>query len=169
MSMQEMKFNCHIVEPLFQPSVRNLCFRPYQNHPNGCPNYGKRCTCPPDAELLPNVFNCVEDVWFLWAEFDIGAHMRRLQVAHPLWSKRQLACCLYWQGTVRKFLRQEEEKWVEGYKMNHPRVADRLLISECPEAMGVNVTATMQEYAGVKLEWPPKHITRMVHIMGVAK
>jgi hypothetical protein len=41
-------------------------------------------------------------------------------------------------------------------------------VSYCPEAMGVNVTATMKNL-GVELEWPPKNIVRKVAIIGVRK
>ena len=38
----------------------------------------------------------------------------------------------------------------------------------CPEAMGVNVTATMKNL-GVKLEWPPETVVHKVAIIGVRK
>ena len=40
--------------------------------------------------------------------------------------------------------------------------------SFCPEAMGVNVTATMKNI-GVTLEWPPQEVVRKVAIIGVRK
>lgn len=38
----------------------------------------------------------------------------------------------------------------------------------CPEAMGVNVTATMKNL-GVTLEWPPQKVVYKVAIIGTIK
>ena len=37
------------VVPVIEYSVRSLCSKEYPNHPHGCPNFGKRDTCPPKA------------------------------------------------------------------------------------------------------------------------
>jgi len=169
MGKKNMTFSRMVVEPVIQPAkIRRLCVHPYPNHKHGCPNYGKRTTCPPDAPLFGNMVDLAEDVWFLWATFNIGEHVKRMQIAHPTWTHRQNICCLYWQGTVRKFLREECLAFVTAHEMVYPDLEGRLLLLECPEAMGVNVTATMEKI-GVHLEWPPKHYTRMVYVMGVAR
>ena len=168
MDSHDISFHQHIVRPVLEPDVRRLCTRPYPNHPKGCPNHGKRPTCPPDAKLFPELIDASYDVWSLWSEFALSHHVKRMKSTHPLWTPRQLVCCLYWQGTVRKYLRNKADDWMNAYKMNHPSIADRLVLLECPEAMGINVTATMR-HIGVHLEWPPKHLTRMVYLMGVAR
>jgi len=89
-----------------------------------------------------------------------------MQTLHPLWSKRQLECCLYWQGSVRKFLRQHCDAWMEEHRKDHTRL--NLVMTECPEAMGMDVTATMLN-VGVKLEWPPKNIVRKIYFVGVKR
>ncbi|HUS88307.1 MAG TPA: hypothetical protein VMW91_02880 [Desulfosporosinus sp.] len=38
----------------------------------------------------------------------------------------------------------------------------------CPEAMGVNVTATMKNL-GIELEWPPQNVVHKVAIIGIRK
>jgi hypothetical protein len=86
---------------------------------------------------------------------------------HPGWSDRQVECCLYWQGTVRKFLREKAQKFLHSYAQANPKFVDRgIRYTEGPEAMGVNVTATMHNI-GVELEWPPKIIVRKIFLLGV--
>lgn len=166
---KKMTFHARKVQPVFRPSVRNLCRQRYPNHPKGCPNWGKRDTCPPYCKLFPETVNAVDHaVWFIWAEFNIGAHIRWMKERHPLWTPRQLSCCIYWQHTVRKELRRHSQECLSRYAAERPELQKDLMVWECPEAMGINVTATMLNI-GVRLEWPPKKITRMVYMMGVAR
>jgi len=153
-----MQFHVDRVKPVIEPEVRNLCTRPYHNHPHGCPNYGKRDTCPPTAKLFNKVYDLSRPVWALWTSFDLGEHVARMKARHPKWTYRQTSCCLYWQGTVRKFLREHAQKWWMGADVG-------TLITTCPEAMGINLTATMASI-GVKLEWPPKQYTRVIYVAG---
>lgn len=70
-------------------------------------------------------------------------------------------CCLYWQPTARKQLRAE----IARFKfMEQPRYK----VVTCPEACGVNVTATMA-FIGHVLEWPPTTVTYQVALAGVSK
>jgi len=66
---------------------------------------------------------------------------------HPEWSERQIECCLYWQGTARKQLREK----IKIFSIEKPEYK----ILTCPEACGVNVTATVKKL-GIVLEWSPK-------------
>lgn len=164
-----LKFHAACVTPVIDPDMRGLCKKPYHNHPNGCPNYGKRDTCPPRSPQLKDVFDTSGPIWVLWTEFDLGAHREKQRKRHPGWSERQLVNCRHWQGTVRKFLRAECEKWVvRAHTALGPNMANRLEFTTCPEAMGLNVTATMKGI-GVTLEWPPKNTTRMVYLAGIKK
>lgn len=152
--------------------VRDLCFRPYPNHPKGCPNYGKRpkrpspypeLDCPPRCPKVEDYFDLSQGFWIVWVEFDFAAHVRRMARKHPDWTQRQKECCLYWQGGVRKKLReavQDVSYYLEG--------RGNWQATDYPEAMGVNVTATMRNL-DVKLEWPPKTIVYKVAIIGVKK
>lgn len=162
-----MEFHADIVEPVIDLSMRSLCVRPYPGHPKGCPNHGSRDTCPPEQKVFGGVYDTDLNIFALWTEFDLGAHVSRMKKAHPTWSYRQLSCCLYWQGTVRKFLRTKSKKWID-FAVLHTPFADRILLTTCPEAMGINVTATMKNI-GVQLEWPPKSLTRMVYLAGVLR
>ena len=142
-------------------SVRGLCVHPYPNHPKGCPNFGKRVTCPPQVRMIDEIFDISRGFWIVWIDFDFKSHCDRMRRKHPDWSQRQIECCLYWQGTANKMLREVVAD-VSYY------LADRgnWQATYCPEAMGVNVTATMNNL-GIELEWPPKNIVRKVALFGV--
>ena len=144
-------------------SVRGLCVHPYPNHPKGCPNFGKRITCPPQVGLINEVFDIGRGFWIVWINFDFKSHCNKMKRKHPNWSQRQKECCLYWQGTANKMLRkavQDVKYYLEG--------TGNWKITYCPEAMGVNVTVTMKNI-GIELEWPPKNIVRKVALFGVRK
>lgn len=97
----------------------------------------------------------------IWTTFPFGKHVTKMQFKHPEWSKRQLECCLYWQGTARKELRAEVGRFVL-------ETSEKWLVFFIPEAHGVNVTATMAAL-GHSLEWPPVHMTHHVAIAVAAK
>lgn len=147
-----------VVTPVIDNSVRGLCVRKYRGHPRGCPNFGKRDTCPPKAPLLARVLDLNEPVHCVWNRFNLAAHVNNLNVAHPDWSLYQLRNCLYWQGTARKQLHRRISEMVKRLRFDP-------VILTCPEACGVNVTATMKSI-GVELEWPPKQFAYQVALMG---
>jgi len=146
-------------------SVRELCAHPYSNHPKGCPNFGKRATCPPQVKLIDEIFDLSKGFWVVWVDFDFKSHCNRMKRKHSNWSLCQIECCLYWQGTARKQLKktiQDVEYYLKGTE-------NWMLVNEfCPEAMGVNVTATMKKI-GIELEWPPKNIVRKIALFGVRR
>lgn len=137
------------VVPVLDGSVRNLCRRPYAGHPKGCPNYGCKERCPPRSPMLADVIDLQQPVFAIWNAFDLGKHVERVRAKHPTWTERQLYCCLYWQGTARKSLREKIRQFC------HVRPCSGLTIVGCPEACGVNVTETMKR-VGIFLEWPPR-------------
>lgn len=152
-----------VVIPVLDPLMRALCTQSYPGHKKGCPNYGKRATCPPSAPLLGDVFDLSKPVFAVWNIFDFDRHVSRMIYRHPAWSQRQLECCLWWQGTARAAL---QRRIMHFRKM----VADApyMTATECPEAMGVNVTETMKQ-VNVILEWPPKNYAVQVALAGVPK
>lgn len=145
------------VELVVDPTVRNLCYRPYPNHSHGCPNYGKKKGCPPNCAKVTEVLDLSKPTWVIWNVFDFKTHLEKMERLHPDWSDRQKACCLYWQGGARKALKMEIVLFVA---QNYP-----VKVVTCPEAMGVNVTATMRS-VGQELEWPPKTKAYQVAIAG---
>ena len=155
-----VKFRTIEVLPVLDSGMRDLCAKPYPNHPKGCPNYGKRDLCPPKCPSLRDTLNLCKPVYAAYAAFNLGQHVENMYKRHPKWTYRQAACCLYWQGSVRSKLKM----YAEDQKRLHPGT----IIVSCPEGAGVNVTETMSN-AGVKLEWPPKNITRMIYFLGRPK
>lgn len=140
-------------KPVLNASVRSICKRPYPRHPKGCPNWNKKAGCPPQARLFQNEYDVNREIVAVWNVFDLFGHVRRLHEKHPNWTRAQLECCLYWQGTARKQLRAEVQEALK----EHPGAVAIM----CPEAMGVDVTATMCS-VGVDLEWPPVTVTIQV-------
>ncbi len=79
---------------------------------------------------------------------------------HPNWSEHQLKCVLYWQNSARKNLKNHIADFL---KENN-----KFTIETCPEAMGVNITETMNQI-GIKLEWPPMNIAYQIALAGIRK
>ena len=153
------------VKPVIELSMRQICKKPYFNHKHGCPNYGKRPTCPPFAPLVYDFFDMSKPILAVWVALDLELHREKIRIKHKDWSKRQLDCCLYWQGTLLKRLRRDVEYNLHRHLFNN---AEHLIVTYVPEAMGVNVTATMME-VGVVLEWPPEKTVIKVAFIGVKK
>lgn len=135
--------------------VRDWCKLPYPNHPKGCPNYGKKDGCPPQAPLFQDV--CKPPYGLVAVGFNLAEWAKRMKQKHPDWSDRQARCCLYWQGKVRKKLR-EVCKGV-AFAFNHN------LILLNPEAMGVQVFETCKK-VGLTLERNPQNTVWKVAILG---
>jgi predicted metal-binding protein len=149
------------VNPVIDYSVRGLCAKPYHGHKKGCPNVGKKEGCPPNAQFFDRYFDLAKPVYAIVNEFDLGTHTAKMKEKHPEWSQRQLVCCLYWQGRARKKLKEKILK-------ASSQLPQRYQVTACPEAMGVNITATLSN-VGIVLEWPPVKIVRQVALFGVKK
>lgn len=147
------------IQPVIDYSVRGLCVRPYPGHPRGCPNFNKKSGCPPSAPKFDQYFDMSQPIYAIINRFDLASHRDRMRLLHPSWSHRQLDCCLYWQGSARKLLSIEIDRFLidySGYEIN-----------TCPEAMGVNITETLRSI-GVVLEWPPVQYTYQVALAGIS-
>lgn len=138
-------------------NLRNLCAHPYCNHLRGCPNYGKRDTCPPKAPYIEEFLDLTKPTFIIWNVFDLIPHLEKMGRLHPNWTDRQKRCCLYWQTRARSRLRD----WIDVFQYQYPG----LCVTTCPEAMGVNVSETMSKI-GEKLQWPPETKTYQVAIAG---
>jgi len=165
-----MVFKAQKVEPIYKPAVRALCCKRYAGHPYGCPNFGKRPDCPPDAPLLPEFFDTTHPFWALWVDFDLEQWVATMQAGHPGWSYGQCANLRYWQPKARKFLREHAEKWAANYSARWKDLTceQGFELASNPEAMGIDVTSTMKRI-GVHLEWPPKKIVRKIYLLGARK
>lgn len=128
--------------------AREWCKLPYPNHPKGCPNYGKRGYCPPQAPHIEKVYNFLRPCWFVVVDFDLKAQSERMKRLHPGWTERQCRCLLYWQAGVNKRLKQV-------MIIEARRLSARM--SMCPEAMGINAIKTLQ-HLGVPIKTRPTTI-----------
>lgn len=140
--------------------MRGLCVKPYPRHPRGCPNFGRALRCPPKVGLLSDLFDLTRPCFAVWNSFNLAEHVAHMRAVHPTWTRAQLECCLYWQGAARKHLKHECDMF--------RRVHVGYATDWCPEAMGLNVTATMLQI-GVVLEWPPVVKTFQVAFAGVLR
>lgn len=145
------------VFPVVEPRFQQMCRFPYSGHPKGCPNFGKKIGCPPQP-LLEKVIDLSSEVWMIINRFDIGSHAARMRKLHPAWTDAQAYCCLYWQPRARAELGRKVDRFLH----YHPGFS----IVYCPEAYGVNVTATAAS-VGVNLEWPPKHEACQIVLAGI--
>lgn len=152
-----------VVPALLECPPGDLCQRPYPNHKKGCPNYNQRGICPPGASRWTPGLIAERDFVAIWNAFDFGGHVARMQEKHPDWSQRQLECCLYWQGTARRQLREEANLFL--FRSN--LLLKDVPVEYIPEAHGVNVTETMRRI-GIELEWPPKTTTYQIALASVA-
>jgi len=141
-------------------NVRNWCTMPYPGHSKGCPNFGKKETCPPKIGLIDNLFDLSKEHWFAVVKFDLAGQVNRMANIHPEWSDRQCRCCLYWQGGVRKNLKKLCNKFLSS--------KSGLTFSFCPEAMGVNVFRTFHRN-GIMMRKNPKDIVYKVALIGTMK
>lgn len=62
--------SCHTCE-LFKTtecmSPRKFCAIAYENNPNGCPKYGKRPSCPPNAPMFDEVFDLTKTIYAIFS------------------------------------------------------------------------------------------------------
>ena len=110
--------------------------------------------------MLDEALRLDEPVHVIYNRFPLGEHVQRMRARHPNWSERKLRCCLYWQGTARKQLRQR----VNAFLAEHPG----LVALYTPEGCGVDVTATMAQI-GITLEWPPQKYAYQVALVGTPR
>lgn len=146
------------VIPVIDYSVRGLCTKPYPGHKKGCPNFNHKNGCPPGVKKFDEEYDLSKPVYAIVNSFDLAAHVEKMRIDHPKWSHRQLVCCLYWQRRARKQL-------FEGIKL-FMREHRHYAVEPCPEAMGVEITKTLQA-AGIYLEWPPKTVAYQVALAAI--
>ena len=140
--------------------AREWCKLSYPNHRHGCPNYGMKKTCPPQAPLVNKHFDLGKRHWLGIVDFDLEAHVERMREKHPDWTDRQLRCVLYWQGAVNKRLR---ELTVRFHKQNKGTI-----YTMCPEAMGMHVLKTMRRQ-GYDIRKNPTEMVYKVSLIGYPK
>lgn len=148
------------VKPVIDRNMRKLCVRPYPLHKKGCPNFNRKEGCPPNCKDIDEILDFKKNIYVIYNKYHFGKHKARMRRLHPNWSKRQVECCLYWQGTARKQLKDKIKVFLHLFP--------RSTIVACPEASGTNLTATMEQI-GIKLEWPPVKYTYQIVLAGIAR
>jgi len=146
------------IEPIYNKRIRELCLKPYYNHPKGCPNYNKKLGCPPRAPMIYDSLDLLKPVFAIYNVFNLAEHMYKMSLKHPGWSERQLKCCLYWQPKARKQLKMKIYEFLKLYK--------NYKIITCPEAQGVNLTETMFNVE-IILEWMPETAAYQIVLGGI--
>lgn len=126
--------------------ARDWCKLPYPGHPNGCPNYGKRGSCPPQAPFIEYWLGDYEKLWLVCVEFNLAAHIDNMLFRHPHWTNRQAKCVLYWQPRMNAKLKEAIYQFIKRPSKE---------VTYCPEAMGVNVIDTARK-AGLPIETRPQ-------------
>lgn len=136
--------------------AREWCKLPYPGHPHGCPNYGVSQNCPPKCPLITEYIDIEQGGYLHTVEFDIAEHMRKMKDAHPHWTERQCRNPLYWQGSVRKRLREsvESRMTLEGE-----------VYTLIPEAMGVHVFRTARGM-GIPIKKYPERVVYKIALSG---
>ncbi|MFX1536121.1 MAG: DUF2284 domain-containing protein [Promethearchaeota archaeon] len=138
--------------------ARYWCRKPYPDHQQGCPNYGKKKECPPQAPLIEDFLDLTKQHWFVVVIFDLIFHARKMKDKHPNWTEKQCRCVLYWQNTVRKELRTACDLFAN----RHP---DELVYTLIPEAMGVHVIRTAR-LVGLPIKARPKDVIYKIALIG---
>jgi len=133
--------------------ARTWCKLPYPNHPKGCPNFNHKKTCPLNALLFDDLVTAPYTL--VAVGFNLASWANKMKTKHPKWSDRQARCCLYWQGTVRKFLR---EKCAE-------LLHDDETVLYSPEANGIHVFETCKKVR-IVLDRNPQTTVWKVAIIG---
>lgn len=152
--------NCKLQDKGGCGSPRALCVKPYKNHKKGCPNYGKKPDCPPNVPMFDEIFDLSKPVFAIVSDYNLFAHTEKMKMKHPNWTETQLLNVLYWQGTARKYLKNNITKFMNEYRIKG------YYSTTSPEAMGVDVTATLQK-AGLQLEWPARKTVYKVAFAGI--
>ena len=124
--------------------------------------------CPPKVQLYSDIWQVDGPFYAIWSIFDLAVHVRHMRFRHPNWSERQLRNVLYWQGRARAKLRMQILFAREQLARDVPDIEERLLAEMTPEALGVNVTATMKSI-GIDLPWPPVDFVYHVALAGLRK
>lgn len=139
--------------------AREWCKFPYPNHPNGCPNYNVSSRCPPKIQNIEDCFDLSKKHWLAIVDFNLLEHINRMKQLHSDWSESQLKCVLYWQGGVKKKLKNLCEDFI------YDNLGENLIYTTCPEAMGLHVFSTIRKL-GYKINKNIKEILYKVALIG---
>jgi predicted metal-binding protein len=141
------------VDAVCDHRIKAHCLDPYYKHPKGCPNWGVKIGCPPEAPFFSDVYS--KDVYIGAVKFNFEEYLFSRRQTHPDWTERAIRNPRHWQGHVRSEMRQ----FLFDYLSNHPEINGEILTN--PEALGVNLFATCKK-VGIQLEQTPQKFVYQV-------
>lgn len=137
--------------------ARKWCCLPYPEHPKGCPNYGLHASCPPNVVTVDKFINLNSSATrFIIVRFDLASHVEKMKRLHPKLSDRQARCLLYWQPKVRTLQKRLIGLWLDDYAK-----PENYVFTLIPEAMGVNVFATLDKLSVTYERQPVNYVTKV--------
>ena len=143
---QDNCFNCDKRDNCLSP--RSMCIRPYKNHKNGCPNFGKLDTCLPNIPCMYDQIFDTSDVYAVVTKFNLEEYFNKRRLNRPDLAEGQIRNIRIWQPIA---IKENNYAISEFYKENPDKkdfVSTRLL-----ECMGVDVINTMKN-VGVIIKFP---------------
>lgn len=144
---------------MIEHKSRGWCSLPYYEK-KGCPNVGKRCDCPPNTPFFEDYFDMNKNIYAIITTFNIKNHIKKMKSKHKHWSIRQCKNVIYWQGTVKRKLKEEMKRVMKEKGLN--------IMTTKPEAYGVNVIRTIKRL-GIPIRPKPKDIVYFVGFIGNEK
>jgi len=85
-----------IVDVEIDYKVRGACKLPYPEHPQGCPNFGHRDICPPNAPKIETQLDLSQPVYAVWNAFDLRGYIEQRKTTHPGKTERWYRNPMYW-------------------------------------------------------------------------
>ena len=129
-------------------SPRCMCIKPYKNHKDGCPNFGKLPTCPPNIPCMYDQVFDISNVYAIVTKFDLTKYFKERRENRPDLAEGQIRNLRVWQP---KAVKENDYAIAEFYRENPDKndfISSRLL-----ECMGVDVINTMKE-VGIEIKFP---------------
>jgi len=147
--------------------IRNkLCQLPYPGHKKGCPNYGKSENCPPDIPIRTDIFKLYSQFILVVAKFHFQIYCMEMKSVHSDWSERRIKNVLYWQGQLKKLMRNYIQKLSIQFGKPDELFGAGSGFWNYPsmEAVGINVFATLKRN-NISFEIRPETIVTMVALL----
>lgn len=145
------------------PEVYELCYYPYPNHPNGCPN---TLNCQwLNVPFFDTIYEYGNYTYFylVYIEFNFKRYKELRILENPEFfnTEARLKCLIYWQNSVKKILRDYIEILQEGnqfyvlgcgygFKLSFQKHVASM------EAVGINVFSTLK-LNNISFELKPKN------------
>ena len=145
--------NCHICNNkeqciVYQP--RCMCITPYKNHKNGCPNFGRLPSCPPNNPCMYDWIFDVSDVYAVVTKFNLYEYYEKRRAKRPDLPEGQIRNIRVWQPITKK----ENDYALSEFYTENPEKSD-YVATRWLECMGVDVINTMKN-VGLGIEMKPK-------------